>query len=192
MADRIQAYAAALLAVTRTEEEQSRIEDELFSFARAFEQNDELRSTLTDKHVPATRRQQIVEDLLGSAAHDATTALISMIVGTGRARDLPAIVDALLAQRAHDEDKEVAEVRSAIELDEDQQRRLAEALSSATGKEVEVRVVVDPSVLGGLIAQVGDTVIDGSVRHRLNQLRESFARAERPGPEGQERQHSRN
>jgi len=68
----------------------------------------------------------------------------------------------------------VAEVRAAIELTEDQRARLAEALSSATGGAVEVKVIVDPSVLGGVVTQIGDTVIDGSVRHRLNQLRETI------------------
>jgi F-type H+-transporting ATPase subunit delta len=48
---------------------------------------------------------------------------------------------------------------------------MADALSRATGKQVEVKVVVDPTVLGGVVAQVGDTVIDGSVRTRLDQLR---------------------
>ena len=68
----------------------------------------------------------------------------------------------------------VGEVRSAVALTEDQQARLAEALGKATGKRVEVKVVIDPSVLGGLVAQVGDTVIDGSVRARLDQLREQI------------------
>jgi F-type H+-transporting ATPase subunit delta len=70
--------------------------------------------------------------------------------------------------------KEVAEVRSAIDLNDDQRKRLAEALGQATGKQVEVKVVVDPSVLGGIVAQVGDTVIDGSVRGRLDQLKNAF------------------
>jgi F-type H+-transporting ATPase subunit delta len=68
----------------------------------------------------------------------------------------------------------VAEVRSAIDLSEDQRRRLADALGAATGKQVEVRVIVDPSVIGGIVAQVGDTVIDGSVRSRLDQLKSAF------------------
>ena len=176
MADeRVEAYASALLAIARSEEHQREVEDELFAFARALEANDELRTTLTDKHLPAARRQQIVEELLGGKALDATVALASMIVAAGRGRDLPAIVDALITLRAEDEGKEVAEVRSAIELTDEQQDRLAQALSDATGKDVEVKVVVDPTVLGGVVAQVGDTVIDGSVRHRLSQLRESFA-----------------
>ena len=50
----------------------------------------------------------------------------------------------------------------------------AAALAKATGKAVEVKVIVDPTVLGGVVTQVGDTVIDGTVRHRLEQLREVF------------------
>ena len=65
----------------------------------------------------------------------------------------------------------VAEVRSAVPLTDDQQERLAAALANATGKQVELKVVVDPSVLGGLVATVGDTVIDGTVRSRLDQVK---------------------
>ena len=65
-------------------------------------------------------------------------------------------------------------MRSAIPLTDDQRQRLAEALSKATGKRVSVKVVVDPGVLGGIVAQVGDTVIDGTVRHRLEVLKESL------------------
>jgi F-type H+-transporting ATPase subunit delta len=65
----------------------------------------------------------------------------------------------------------VAEVRSAIALTADQETRLAAALANATGKQVNLKVVVDPSVLGGLVATVGDTVIDGTVRTRIEQLK---------------------
>ena len=52
--------------------------------------------------------------------------------------------------------------------------RLAQALADATDKRVEVKVVVDPTVLGGIVATIGDTVIDGTVRHRLDQLKEQI------------------
>jgi F-type H+-transporting ATPase subunit delta len=65
-------------------------------------------------------------------------------------------------------------VRSAVPLDDDQRQRLARALSKNLGKIVEVKVFVDPSVLGGLSARVGDVVIDGTVRHRLDQLKEAI------------------
>ena len=68
----------------------------------------------------------------------------------------------------------MAEVRSAVALDDAQKRRIGEALSRKTGKQVEVKVIIDESVLGGIVATVGDTVIDGTVRHRLDQLKEQI------------------
>jgi F-type H+-transporting ATPase subunit delta len=65
----------------------------------------------------------------------------------------------------------VAEVRSAVALTDDQQARLAAALANATGKAVNLKTIVDPSIIGGIVATVGDTVIDGSVRTRVEQLK---------------------
>jgi F-type H+-transporting ATPase subunit delta len=174
MADRTDAYAAALFAVAVGEDSLDRVEEELFRVARTIEGNDELRSTLTDEAIPVERRQGIVEDLLGDRAHPVTTALVSFVVGIGRGRDLPAIIDKLVERAADERSEVVAEVRTAVELDEDQRERLAEALSNATGKRVSVKAAVDPSVLGGVVAQVGDVIIDGTVRHRLNQLKETL------------------
>lgn len=168
------AYAGALFGVARSEGNLAEVEDELFRFARTLEGNDELRTTLTDAALPVSRRQQIVEDLLGGKANPITTSLLSMVVGTGRSRDLPAIVDELVRISAAEGNKEVAEVRSAVALTDDQKTRLAEALGKATGKQIEVKVVLDPTVLGGLVAQVGDTVIDGSVKTKLQQLKTAF------------------
>ena len=168
------AYADALFGVARAEGTLPEVEDELFRFARALEGSDELRDALTDATIPPSRRQQIVEDLLGGKATPVTVALVSLVVGTGRARDLPKIIDQLVQRTAEEKKKAVAEVRSAVELDDEQRRRLAEALEKATGKSVEVKVVHDPSIMGGLITTVGDTVIDGSVRSRLEQLKSAF------------------
>jgi F-type H+-transporting ATPase subunit delta len=87
---------------------------------------------------------------------------------------LAAIIDNLVARSAAEAHKAVAEVRSAIPLSQEQQARLAEAIQRTTGKAVEIKVVIDPDVLGGVVATVGDTVIDGSVRSRLEQLKNSF------------------
>ena len=172
--DRTLAYATALFNVAGTEGNLAEVEDELFRFARTLEASDELRTTLTDAALPVSRRQQIVEDLLGGKANPVTVSLASMVVGTGRSRDLVAIIDELVRLSAAEANKELAEVRSAVPLTDDQQARLTEALGRATGKALEVKVVIDPSVLGGLVAQVGDTVIDGSVRSRLEQLKTAF------------------
>jgi F-type H+-transporting ATPase subunit delta len=168
---RIEGYAAALFEVARAEGTLDEVEDELFRFARSYESNDELRTALTDEMIPAARRQSIVEDLLGGRADPTTVQLISMVVGAGRGRDLPAIVDRLVERAAAAKNLAVAEVRSAVPLTDDQQDRLKAAIANATGKDVSLKVVVDPSVLGGLVATVGDTVIDGTVRTHLDQLK---------------------
>jgi len=169
--DRIDGYTTALFEVARAEGSLEEVEDELFRFARTLESSDELRNALTDASLPAARRQGVVEDLLGGKASPTTVALVSFVVGSGRARDLPAIIDRLVARAAAERNRVVAEVRSAVPLTGEQIERLTTALGNATGKQVQVKVVVDPSVLGGILAQVGDTVIDGTIRHRLDQLK---------------------
>jgi F-type H+-transporting ATPase subunit delta len=100
--------------------------------------------------------------------------LVGFVVSAGRAADLPAIADRVAARAAAARDRAVAEVRTAVELDPATVTRLTAALNRATGKEVDVKVVVDPSVIGGVVARIGDLVIDGTVSHRLQQLRETL------------------
>jgi F-type H+-transporting ATPase subunit delta len=169
--DRIDGYARGLFELARAEGTLDEVEDELFRFARSYESSDQLRNALTDELVPADKRQGIVESLLGGKATPTTVQLVSLVVGSGRGRDLPAIIDRLVQRASTSKNLEVAEVRSAVPLSADQQDRLKAALANATGKQLNVKVIVDPSVLGGLVATVGDTVIDGTVRARLDQLK---------------------
>jgi len=168
---RIDGYARALFEIARAEGTIDEVEDELFRFARSYESSDELRNALTDDRVTGAERQAIVEDLLAGKATPTTTQLVSMVVGSGRGRDLPAIIDKLVARAANSKNLSVAEVRSAVALTDDQQDRLKAALANATGKQVSIKVIIDPSILGGIVATVGDTVIDGSVRTRVEQLK---------------------
>jgi F-type H+-transporting ATPase subunit delta len=174
MSDRTNHYADAFLTLIRAEGEGNEVIDELFRVSRVIEGNDELRQTLSDPHLPAARRVQVVQDILDGKAHALTVSLLSMTVTNDRVRDLPGIVDRLLERNAASGDKAIAQVRSAVALSDEQKSRLAAALAKKTGKPIEVVVDIDPSVLGGIVTQIGDTVIDGSVRHRLSQLRESF------------------
>ncbi len=174
MADaRIQGYAAAAFAVAKAEGVLERVEDEMFQVARAVEASDELRDTLADPQLPVERKHAIVDDLIGGRATDTTVGLINLVVGLGRGSELPAIADELVAVAAGSRDKAVAEVRSAVPLDDATVERLTSALSRRTKKDVEVRVIVDPDVVGGLVARVGDVVIDGTVKTRLTKLRQA-------------------
>src|SRR5262245_18937331 len=167
----IDGYSTALFEVARAEGTLDEGEDELFRFARSSESNEPLREALTDELIPTSRRQSIIEDLLGGKATPTTVQLVAMVVGSGRARDLPAIIDRLVLRAAESKEAAVAEVRSAVALTPDRQDRLRAALANATGRTVSLKVVVDPAVLGGLVAAVGDTIIDGSVRTHLDQLK---------------------
>ena len=173
--EQIDGYAAALFEVARTEGALEVVEEELFKLSDVLAQSDELRATLTDTDIPPEKRQEIVQDLLAKGkATPITTSLVSFVVGAGHARDLPGIITSLVERAASDRKHAVAEIRSAGPLDEDPRKRLAQALSKNLGKDVEVKVHVDPTVLGGLSAQVGDVLIDGTVRHRLDQLKETI------------------
>ena len=129
---RIEGYARGLFEIARAEGTIDEVEDELFRFARTYESSDQLLNALTDEQIPASRRQAIVEDLLGNKVTPTTTQLISMVVGSGRARDLPAIVDKLVARASSAKNLELAEVRSAVPLTPDQETRVAAALANAT------------------------------------------------------------
>jgi len=174
MTERNQLYADAFTSLMWAEGSANEVSDELFRLARIIEANDELRTTLEDATLPAARRTQVVEDLLSGTAHPLTVSLVSLLVSNNRIREMGAIVDEVLALSASRTHHRIAEVRSAVPLDDDQRRRLAEALKASTGMDVEVVVIVDPSVVGGVVTRIGDTVIDGTVRSRLTQLRESF------------------
>ena len=174
MADRVDVYARALLEIVAAEGHLDEVEDELFRFARIVEGNDDLRMTLANPGMPLDRRAAIVDELLENRALPVTKAIAAFIVGAGRGHDLPTIVDRFVALAAQNREHAIAEVRSAVALDDTQRQRIGDALSRATGKQVEVKVVIDESVLGGIVATIGDTVIDGTVRHRLDQLKEQI------------------
>ena len=118
--NRITAYADAAFSIARAEGNLGEVEDELFRLGRVLESSEELRSTLTDPHLPASRRQQVVEDLLDGKATTTTIAIVSMIVGAGRAADLPKIAQDLVQRSATDRGEAVAEVRSAVPLTDEQ------------------------------------------------------------------------
>ena len=172
--EKIQGYAQAILAVASAESNGAQVEDEIYRFSQVLQSSEELKSTLSDASIPSERRQQIVEDLLDGQVTQTTVALVSMVVAAGMGSDIKAIADKVVGLGAESRDKAVAEVYSVVDLSSDQQQRLAAALKSATGKDVEMKIIIDESVMGGLLVQIEDEVIDGTVRTRLKQLREAF------------------
>jgi F-type H+-transporting ATPase subunit delta len=172
----IDGYARALLDVAEAEGVLDDVEDELYRFGKTVEASGELREALTDPNLPADRKEGVILELLGKKASKHTVNLLRFLVEQGRAKDLPKIIDALAEEAAERRRQVVAEVRTAVPLDAKQRERLAAALASATGKDVELKVLVDPSVIGGVVARVGDQVFDGTIRRKLEMAREQLAR----------------
>ena len=168
----VRGYAEAFLAVAEADGALDKVVDELFAFDAAVEQNAPLREALTDMGLPPENRKAVVHDILGDRAHPTTANLLGLAVESGHAKDLRAIVEAMGALAAERRDARLAEVRSAVPLDEQQRARVADALSKATGRKIEIKVVVDPTVVGGLVARIGDEIFDGSVATRLNDAKQ--------------------
>ena len=173
MQDRITGYANGIFELAKAEGELERVESELFTVAQALDDSPELRSTLTDPQLPLEKKQALIDDLIGGRASSLSVDLVQLIVSQGRASELSDIARAVVEAAAASRNKAVAEVRSAVPLDEETIERLAVALGRATGKSVEVKVVVDESVIGGIVARVGDIVIDGSLARRVDSLRQA-------------------
>lgn len=173
----IRGYATALFAVAEAEGHLELVEDELFRFGKTVEQQPKLREALTDPALPLDRKTAVIEELVGDKASPHTTNLLRFLVEAGRAKDLSRIVEALAELAAERRSKAVAEVRTAVPLDGKRRDGLAKALSKATGKEIELKVMVDPSVIGGVVARVGDQVFDGSIRRKLELARQQLGRA---------------
>ena len=174
MADRVKGYAAGLFEIARAEGQLERVQSELLQVVAAFRSSDELRDSLSNPQLPADRKKAIVDELLRSRASELTVAFVNFVVGMGRASSLPDIVDELAETAAAAVSREVAEIRTAVDLDAATVERIIAALARKTGKQLEPKVIVDPSVVGGIVARVGDTVIDGSVQKRLSGLREAL------------------
>jgi len=173
MSDRISGYATAILDLAQAEGELDRVESEFLAIAQAVEKSEELRSALTDPELPPERKRAVVEDLIGGRASDLTVGLVQFIVSVGRSAELASIASAFVEKAVESRSKALAEVRSAVPLDDATVERLTAALGKATGRKVEVKVIVDESVIGGIIARVGDVVIDGSVANSLEELRQT-------------------
>jgi F-type H+-transporting ATPase subunit delta len=167
--DDTSAYAKAALAVAEGEGATEVVERELRALARAIDGNDELRTALTDQRLPLGRRLAAVEGDLLAAAHPATRTVVAMVLAAERAGALSQIVEGMADLVASG--RTTAEVASAVPLDARRRTALVAALERATGHELDVRFVVDESVVGGVRATVGDTVIDGSLLKRMSELR---------------------
>ncbi len=150
------------------------VEDELFRLGRIVEGSPALEQTLGDRAADTDRKRALIAGLVDGKTTEPTAVLVDQLVARqheGLANGLAALASLAATQR----EKSVAQVRSAIALSTAQTERLAATLTRAYGREVTVHVEVDRAMQGGLVIQVGDEVIDGSIAGRLDALRRKLA-----------------
>ena len=170
------AALAAMAAFTGAEKagELDQVEGELFFLGTVVEQQPQVRSALTNPGLPVENKRALVADLLGGRAGRRTAALADLLVELYEGHDLDTVAKQWAEAAAARRNRLVAEVRSAVELDDQRRARLAEALTRVLGKPVVLQVTIDEAILGSVVVRVGDELFDGSIRSRLEQAREAL------------------
>ncbi len=142
--------------------------EQLQRFAALLKEQPEARIFLENPTMAGERRNRMLKEISDALSFERrVTNFINILAERNR---LPAVDEIIQEyQRLLDEKMGIvrARVTSAGTLDPSQQRELADKLEQVTGKQVRMEVAVDPSLIGGVIAQVGSTVYDGSVRQQL-------------------------
>ncbi len=175
MSEVTEGYADALFGMAAAESQLEQVESELYALARAVDGSSELSEAISDPLLPADRLHTLMSGLMADRTSTVTREAVGLLIRMGRLSDLVVIADRLAEKAALSRGRKMAEVRSAVSLSEETVSRLEEVLSKVVGHPVEARVVVDPEVMGGLVARVGDLVVDGTVRSRMNQVRALLA-----------------
>jgi len=173
--ERIRGYVERVLQELSVARQVDEVEDELFAIARLLDTNRTLRQTLADADLPLAGRVAVVDDLFGSVGQTATVRLVRYALRAGRLRDLVGTLEWLVDLAAEERGRRIASVRSAVPLRPAERSHLAAALSRIVERDVEVREIIDPTVIGGILVTVGDLVIDGTVRLRVAHLRDLLA-----------------
>lgn len=164
-----------LLAQADRAGELGEVEDELFRFGQVVDGSPELAVTLGDSAAEVARRVGLVHSLLDGKARPVTARLAALAVtgfgGRGFAASLTRLVEAAAARR----DRQIAYVTAALPLTDEEERRLGDRLAQLYGRSIDLKISVDPRILGGLSVQVGHDLYDGTVLRRLTDTRNALA-----------------
>ncbi|HUI06443.1 MAG TPA: ATP synthase F1 subunit delta [Verrucomicrobiae bacterium] len=168
-------YARALLELAQAESVVARVEEEAFRLHGLLKGNPALLEFLKDPNVTREGKRQALVELFQGRVHPLVLNLLIAISDAGRTNRLPHILEEFVALAAASRQKVSGEIITAIKLDDDTVARVTAELTHVTGKNVQLLQKVDPSILGGAIIKVGEQIIDGSLRRKLDQIKERLA-----------------
>ncbi|TQM42916.1 F0F1 ATP synthase subunit delta [Pseudonocardia cypriaca] len=164
----------ALLAVAEKDGSLDNVEDELFRFGRVLDREPELGSLLAETARPADGRVALLDRLTDGKVSPVTAALLRQTVQLPRDRHLDVVSEELAELAAARRDRSVARVTTPVALSPEQEQKLTDSLTRLYGRRMSLQIELDPSLLGGLVVQVGGEVIDGSVASKLAAARRSL------------------
>ncbi|MEZ4409969.1 MAG: ATP synthase F1 subunit delta [Polyangiales bacterium] len=167
-------YARALFMLGSEQGNVEQLSRELESVAATVRGSAELAKLLSDPVVSPADRKAVMTEVLSRLGVSPTTRNAALLL-TDRRRGalIPEVADALRALGDEKAGKVQAEVTSAVPLGEGQYQRLTSVLEKLTGRKITLQRKVDPALIGGVVTRIGDKVYDGSVRTRLEELRQA-------------------
>ena len=165
-------FAEAAFAVARDGQQLDAWLDALEQAASIYE-NHAAALFLTSPVVPAEKKRTVLASLLPNVSPE-VGRFLAILARRDRLDLVPEIAEAFRRLLNEHRGVVVAQVTTAVPIDERQRATIASRLAQRVGKTVTVETRVDPEILGGVIAQIGDNVIDGSVRGRLERLRRAL------------------
>ena len=169
-------YASALADIAFEQDAVDAVMKQLNEFHGLYASSAELRNFLSSPAVTREAKHRVIERLVGRTGASKTVRnFLFVIVDHQRTAILPEIVAAVQEVIRQRQGIVEAQVSSAIELNAAQKAELETTLERLTGQRVEASFSLEPSLLGGAVVRVGDTIYDGSLRTRLNELRARLA-----------------
>ncbi len=163
-------YARALFEMAQAEGVVSRVEEELFRLSELLKGNPELLQFLKDPNIKSEGKRRALSDLFQGRVHPLVLTTLTSLSDQDRGGRVLHVIEEFSSIAATARQKVTGEVTTAITLDGDTLSRLVTALNRATGKNVQLFQKVDPAILGGAIIKVGEQIIDGSLRRKLDQI----------------------
>ena len=163
-------YARALFEMAQAEGVVSRVEEELFRLSELLKGNPELLQFLKDPNIKSEGKRRALSDLFQGRVHPLVLTTLTSLSDQDRGGRVLHVIEEFSGIAATARQKVTGEVTTAITLDSDTLSRLVTALNRATGKNVQLFQKVDPAILGGAIIKVGEQIIDGSLRRKLDQI----------------------
>ncbi|HEY1177995.1 MAG TPA: F0F1 ATP synthase subunit delta, partial [Phytomonospora sp.] len=151
------------------------VEDELFRFGQVVAGDAGLSNALSDGAVPTEQRATLVAALLKDKANPITLRLAEVALSGFGGRGFGTGLARLVELAAEKREQQLAFVTVAGSLSEDQEQRLTAKLARMYGREVSVKVIVDPAIVGGMSVRVGDDLYDGTVSRRLSDARHALS-----------------